>query len=60
VLIDIEPTGVEFGGEGGGYEFVNAVTGGRIPREYIPSVDEGAQDAMSFGVSPATRWWTSR
>jgi elongation factor G len=50
VLIDIEPTGVEFGGEGGGYEFVNAVTGGRIPREYIPSVDEGAQDAMSFGV----------
>jgi elongation factor G len=50
VLIDIEPTGEEFGGEGGGYEFVNAVTGGRIPREYIPSVDEGAQDAMSFGV----------
>ena len=50
VLIDVEPTGTEFGGEGGGYEFVNNVTGGRIPREYIPSVDEGAQDAMSFGV----------
>jgi elongation factor G len=50
VLIDLEPTGEEFGGEGGGYEFVNAVSGGRIPREYIPSVDEGAQDAMSFGV----------
>lgn len=47
VIIDIEPTG----GEGdGGYEFVNAVTGGRIPREYIPSVDAGCQEAMEFGV----------
>jgi elongation factor G len=42
VIIDVEPAG--------GYEFVNAVTGGRIPREYIPSVDEGAQDAMGFGI----------
>ncbi|WP_405064562.1 elongation factor G [Kribbella sp. NBC_01505] len=49
VIINIEPTSVEAGGEGG-YEFVNAVTGGRIPREYIPSVDEGAQEAMEFGV----------
>jgi elongation factor G len=49
VIISIEPTSVEAGGEGG-YEFVNAVTGGRIPREYIPSVDEGAQEAMEFGV----------
>ncbi|MGO3662532.1 elongation factor G [Microbacterium gubbeenense] len=32
------------------YEFVNAVTGGRIPREYIPSVDAGFQDAMNVGV----------
>ncbi len=32
------------------YEFKNAVTGGRIPREYIPSVDAGIQDAMQFGV----------
>jgi elongation factor G len=47
VVIDIEPTG----GDGdGGYEFVNAVTGGRIPREYIPAVDEGIQEAMEFGV----------
>ena len=46
VQIDIEPTG----GEEGGYEFINKVTGGRIPREYIPSVDAGAQEAMETGV----------
>jgi elongation factor G len=47
VVIDIEPTG----GDGdGGYEFVNAITGGRIPREFIPAVDEGIQEAMEFGV----------
>ncbi|MEY3407518.1 MAG: hypothetical protein RL038_579 [Actinomycetota bacterium] len=49
VIIDIEPTGPLAGGEGG-YEFVNAVTGGRIPREYIPSVDTGCRDAMEYGV----------
>ncbi|CAN5173468.1 elongation factor G [soil metagenome] len=49
VNITIEPTGPLTGGEGG-YEFVNDVSGGRIPREYIPSVDAGAQDAMQFGV----------
>lgn len=32
------------------YEFKNAVTGGRVPREYIPSVDAGVQDAMLTGV----------
>jgi elongation factor G len=46
VIVDIEPNTTE----GGGYEFVNKVSGGRIPREYIPSVDDGAQEAMVNGV----------
>jgi elongation factor G len=45
VIINVEPLPV-----GSGYEFVNQITGGRIPREYIPAVDEGIQDAMQFGV----------
>ena len=45
----MEPTGAAFGGEGG-YEFVNGITGGRIPREYIPSVDAGCRDAMEYGI----------
>ncbi|RAV01510.1 elongation factor G [Mycolicibacter senuensis] len=47
VIIDLEP----FTGEDGAtYEFENKVTGGRVPREYIPAVDAGAQDAMQYGV----------
>ena len=45
VIIDLEPTAA-----GTGYEFVNGVTGGRIPREYIPAVDAGIKDAMTSGV----------
>ena len=36
--------------DGPSYEFVNAVTGGRIPKEFIPSVDAGVQEAMQYGV----------
>jgi len=36
-------------GESALYKFDNAVTGGRVPREYIPSVDAGIQDAMQYG-----------
>ena len=43
--IDLEPTG-----PGGGYEFINKITGGSIPREYIPSVDQGIQEALDNGV----------
>ena len=46
VVINLEPTG----GDGGGYEFENKITGGRVPREYIPSVDAGCQEAAEFGV----------
>nr|WP_084463567.1 elongation factor G [Microtetraspora fusca] len=46
VIIDLEP----LGDGNDGYEFENKVTGGRIPREYIPSVDAGAQEAAEFGV----------
>ncbi|MFM8927527.1 MAG: elongation factor G [Rhodoluna sp.] len=47
VQIKLEPMDVE--GEKT-YEFVNAVTGGRVPREYIPSVDAGIKDAMLVGT----------
>jgi len=47
VLVDIEPLSTA---DGATYEFANLVTGGRIPREYIPSVDQGAQEAMSYGI----------
>jgi elongation factor G len=48
VLISVEP--LEASADGATYEFVNKVSGGRIPREYIPSVDQGAQEAMQYGV----------
>jgi elongation factor G len=45
VVISLEPTG-----PGGGYEFVDKITGGVIPREYIPAVNAGIQQAMEGGV----------
>ncbi len=45
VKIKLEPNEV-----GKGYEFVNAVVGGAIPKEYIPAVDQGIQGAMQSGV----------
>ena len=45
VVISLEPTG-----PGGGYEFVDMIKGGRVPREFIPSVDTGIEGAMDQGV----------
>ena len=47
IQIAIEP--LPTGEVEGGYEFVNKITGGRVPREYIPSVDQGCQEAMTSG-----------
>ena len=44
VVIEIEPN------PGKGYEFVNSITGGAIPKEYIPAIDKGIQDALKSGV----------
>ncbi|MCF1765548.1 elongation factor G [Corynebacterium argentoratense] len=53
VIIALEPYAPEAEtleeGESAIYKFENAVTGGRIPKEYIPSVDAGIQDAMQYG-----------
>jgi elongation factor G len=48
VQIRLEP--LEMTTDGPTYEFVNAVTGGRVPREFIPSVDQGAQEALQYGI----------
>ena len=45
VVINLEPTG-----PGGGYEFVDMIKGGAIPREFIPSVDTGIEAALDQGI----------
>ncbi len=48
VIVDLEP--LPLGPDAPTYEFDNKITGGRIPKEYIPSVDAGCQDAMQYGI----------
>jgi elongation factor G len=45
VSINLEPLG-----PGGGYEFVDKISGGRVPKEYIPAVDAGIQQSLDAGV----------
>jgi elongation factor G len=45
VVINLEPTG-----PGGGYEFVDQIKGGSVPREFIPSVDAGIEEALDQGI----------
>ena len=45
VVITVEPTG-----PGGGYEFVDDITGGVIPKEYIPSINAGIEESLTSGV----------
>jgi elongation factor G len=48
VQIRLEPLALT--SDGPTYEFENSVTGGKIPKEFIPSVDQGAQEAMQYGI----------
>ncbi|MER3454541.1 MAG: elongation factor G [Acidimicrobiia bacterium] len=45
VVIDVEPLS-----RGGGFEFVDKIVGGKIPKEFVPAVDQGVQEAMESGV----------
>jgi elongation factor G len=45
VVITVEPTG-----PGGGYEFIDKISGGAIPKEYIPSIDQGIRESITSGV----------
>ncbi len=45
VVIDVEPTG-----PGGGFEFIDATRGGTVPREFVPAVDAGIEEALDAGI----------
>jgi elongation factor G len=45
VVVNLEPTG-----PGGGYEFIDATKGGAVPREFVPAVDAGIEQALDNGV----------
>jgi elongation factor G len=45
VVVDLEPTG-----PGGGYEFIDATKGGSVPKEYVPAVDSGIEEALNAGI----------
>jgi elongation factor G len=55
VVLKIEPNE-----PGKGFEFVDAIKGGVVPREFIPAVEKGINEASRRACWPVTRWWTSR
>jgi elongation factor G len=55
VWIKLEPNEA-----GKGFEFVDAIKGGTVPREFIPAVEKGYRDTCRTACWPASRWWTSR
>jgi hypothetical protein len=54
VWLKIEPNEA-----GKGYEFIDAIKGGVVPREYIPAVDKGLRDAVPAACWPVSRWLMS-
>ena len=45
---------------GKGFEFIDAIRGGVVPKEYIKPIEKGIREALTVAFWPGTRWWTSR